>query len=769
MSRFLVALLTFLCSAPAWALTEVSLPFAGGTRSYFIHVPASYTGASPVPLVADLHGTGGRGDIVAADHGWLPLSDQHGFIAVFPNGGEPVSATGFGWNNYWQEAAPNDAEYLAAVLAHVAATHNIDRTRIYMAGHSDGAAMCNTFAAFYSDLLAAAAPVNGNWLTTFGLPETLLVPNAPLPIWTWRGERETQLTGLETRSVQDAKQKAYWLRTLRAGPEQPPVSSSDGTFSYLDEIYLGGTAEYRFTVEVGQHHPFRPQYAARIWNEFFSRHARPAWAHPAAPPAPTVHSRALARSGIGQSQPWFFYGWAGAPDGSGVTLESSPDLATWTPFATATVLASHRAHFMRDHGTGAAPARHFYRARVSPAPVVAPAEGDVAAGGTLAFAIANGVGATWSVVEPGGGSITGAGLYSAPAAAGTYHVRATSPADPARFAEARVRVVAVSPAELARFAAAADYSDSVQGDGLLVLKEGAVVFERYAGATTATTAHLLASGTKSFSAALFALGLADGLWTLDENVSQTITEWQGDARKSLITIRHLLTLTSGLRDSDAYSAPNAPNLDTYDLAINHSTTPQPPGAACIYAPSNFQVFAALFERKTDGRDPLEYLHARLFAPLGMSAASLALWTRDVRGKPQMAGGAFYTAREWAAYGKLWLRGGQWSTQTLLDPPAMRLATSIESPAFLGYGLTWWLNRDNEGTYTPGLDNVPIDGRGDGTQIATNAPADMFMAAGSGKQRLYVIPSQGLVIVRFGKLANSAFTDHALFAHLLGVP
>lgn len=749
---------------------EQTITVAGQTRSYHIHVPASYAASAPVPLVLDLHGGGGRGDFIAEDHGWLPLSDQHGFIVVFPNGGELFGPYGgYDWNNYWQQPTPDDSAYLAALISHLRASYNIDDTRVYMTGHSDGAAMCNTFATFYGDQLAAAAPVNGNWLTTFGLPETLLAPLAPIPVWTWRGETEYQLTGIETRDVQDAKQKAWWMSALGAGPVQPPVGSTDGTYSYLDEIYANGAAEYRFTVELGQNHAYRPEYAARIWNEFFSRKTRNPASRVSAPTQPRTSPLGLARVTYppAADKPWHFYGWTAAGDGSLITMESSPDLVAWTPFAIAGIEGSHRAMFMRDHGA-AAPGRFFYRAQVSPAPAIEPLDVGIVAGATQVFTVANGVPVDWSVAEPGGGGITAEGIYTAPADAGTFHVRAAAQSNPGLVAEARVNIVTVGAEELARFAAAADYSDAVDGDALLIMKGGAIVFERYTGTTTATSQHQLASGTKSFGAALFALGEADGIWTLDENVSQTITEWQGVTNKSLITIRQLISLTSGLVDSPEYSATNAQNLDTYDLAINDSTTPYAPGEACIYAPGNFQVLAAMFERKT-GMDPAQYLYDRLLARLGFSAAHLALWTRDLMGKPQMAGGARFTARAWANYGKLWLQNGQWEGQTILDPQTMSLAVTYENPAFLGYGLTWWLNRPNQGTYTPGVDNLPADGTGDGTQIATNAPADMFMAAGTGKQRLYVIPSLDLVIVRFGHGTGGSFTDHALLGEILGVP
>lgn len=746
---------------------ERTIPVGGQARSYHIHLPPTYSGDFPVPLVLDLHGSGGRGDFIAEEHGWLPLSDLHGFIVVFPNGGERFGPNGgYSWNTYWQRPQPDDVGYLAALIRHLRATYNIDSSRIYMTGHSAGAAMCNTFATFHADLLAGVAPVNGNWITTFGLPETLLAPLVPVPVWTWRGEEENQLTGLETRSVQDARQKAWWMEILEAGPAIPPVSTTDGTYNYLDEIYPSGSAEYRFTVEVGQNHPYRPQYATRIWNEFFSRLVR----HPAdrlpSPGLPETFALGPGQA-IGNNSPLYFYGWNSAPDGSLVTTEGSPDLVSWTPFATSKVEGSHRSMFMFDHGA-AVPERFFYRAQVSAAPALTPTEISVLAGSTHTFSVANGIPVNWSVIEPDGGTISPGGVFTAQGTTGTFHIRATAQSNSNLWTEATVRVVAVSPEELARYTAAADYSDSLLGDGLLVMKNGVVVFERYTGVTSSTSAHPLASGTKSFGAALFALGAADGIWTLDENVSQTITEWQGLTGKSQITIRHLITLTSGLLDSPAYNAGNVANLDTYDLAINQSSTPRMPGEACIYAPSNFQVLAAMFERKT-GLDPVQYIYDRLLARLGFDPEHLALWTRDLRGKPQMAGGASFGARAWANYGRLWLQNGQWEGETVLDPQFLKLAVTYPNDAFKGYGFTWWLNVPTGDSYNPGVDDIPVDGRGDGTQIARNAPTDLFMAAGTGKQRLYVIPSEKLVVVRFGRGFGSGFSDHTLLGHILGVP
>jgi len=328
----------------------------------------------------------------------------------------------------------------------------------------------------------------------------------------------------------------------------------------------------------------------------------------------------------------------------------------------------------------------------------------------------------------------------------------------------------VTPEELARYRAAAEYSASAQGDALVIAKGGRLVFEDYVGNVTADTPHMLASGTKSFGVALFALAAADGLWTLDERVADTIVEWRDDPRKARITLRHLLALSSGLEDAPEYTAGNTAGQDTYDLAINGSVARAEPGEACIYTAANFQALAALFERKTGGTDPARFLYDRLLGELGFRAAHMALWARDNQGHPQMAGGARFTAREWLNYGLLWRNGGAWNGRQLLDPELVRLAVTYDNPAFRGYGLTWWLNLDTTGTYDPAADQIPADARGDGSRLAANAPGDMYVAAGLAKQRLYVIPSADLVAVRFGHtLQDDAWSDHTLLGKMLGVP
>ncbi|MEY3253399.1 MAG: hypothetical protein RL227_2372, partial [Pseudomonadota bacterium] len=92
---------------------------------------------------------------------------------------------------------------------------------------------------------------------------------------------------------------------------------------------------------------------------------------------------------------------------------------------------------------------------------------------------------------------------------------------------------------------ACEYSARLQGVSCVVMVDGQVVHEQYRRPGDAAERWRLASGTKSFSGVAAAAAVQDGLLTLDEPVSDTLTEWRGDGRRD-VTIRQLLSLTSGI-------------------------------------------------------------------------------------------------------------------------------------------------------------------------------------------------------------------------------
>lgn len=318
-------------------------------------------------------------------------------------------------------------------------------------------------------------------------------------------------------------------------------------------------------------------------------------------------------------------------------------------------------------------------------------------------------------------------------------------------------------------AAAAAYAFDNGTRAMVVIENGAVTFERYAGAGSASRGEFLASGTKSFACALAAAGEEDGFFSLDDFASTGIAPWRSGgsapdiASKQKIRAANLLSLSGGLANS-GQSGLGLNSVDSYAQAINARSSFDP-DVAMIYGPNSFQAFLAFFELRTGGtlgangeisggRDPLTYLQAGVFDRIGIAPTA---WLRDARGKPNFGGGASFRAVDWARYGQFILQNGQWNGQQIISAARIRRCATYESPAFRGYGLGFFLNRPVGATYQPGQDSIPFpqevrDSWAAGGKIAPDAPDSMMMAYGAGNMKMFILPSHNAVIV---KLAGNA--------------
>ncbi len=351
---------------------------------------------------------------------------------------------------------------------------------------------------------------------------------------------------------------------------------------------------------------------------------------------------------------------------------------------------------------------------------------------------------------------------------------------------------------------AVEYSAAHGGRAFLVQVGGRVIYERYDGGWSADRPHPLASGTKSFAGVLAMLAVQDGLLKLDEPAANVLTEWRDDPRKSKITVRHLLQLNSGLPGGDReLSGPrtgsrllgwaasnraarlglttNAVEPPNKGLAALSLPLAHEPGTTFEYGPSHFHVFVLLLQRRLEAsdrpeRNVLQYLHRRLLEPIGIPNARIA---RDRAGNPDFAGGMMLTAREWARFGQFVadrgaIRREDGSLQPWLKPELLEECFKPSAPNPL-YGLTWWLPSAGE------PDAVVDTGAGRVRQRlletvaarltdAAGRPVTVWMAAGLGKQRLYVLPDRGWVIVRFGDGSREsvAYSDAEMLRMLLDV-
>ncbi len=300
---------------------------------------------------------------------------------------------------------------------------------------------------------------------------------------------------------------------------------------------------------------------------------------------------------------------------------------------------------------------------------------------------------------------------------------------------------------------AAAYSEERAGDALLVWRDGAVVLEDDPNGYAANRPHMLASGTKTFTGAMALAAAEDGLLTLDERVAETLPEWQADAQKSTVTIRQLLQLTSGL-ETRIGRAP------TYQAAVETPLV-HAPGESFRYGPVAFQVFGAVLERKLDGEAPDAYLARRILEPIGAEVASWA----GPGGDANLGAGARMTARNWLRFGRLLLQDGRWEGEPVI---ASGVLAPLSRPTAVGpgYGLSVWLNApvDPDAAF---FDHTPPDVAANSPDgmIYADGPEDLFMAAGLHNQRLYVIPSREMVVVRFGR-RDRDWDDAEFLARLL---
>lgn len=313
----------FLAPTPARASEGCALPGSGWQtvtvrsgnldRRMRVYVPASGVGRSGLPLVFDLHGSGGNGERQALHSGLTAQADRHGFLVANPDGGiaDPASpADRFYWNIpgvpligtlQIPANAPDDGQFFRAAIQQMEQSGCADPHRIYVTGFSGGARMASWLACELADRIAAVAPVAG---LRAGVPQageprkpdpSTCMPTRAVPIITFHGVHDPTNPYAGDGgprwgySVPAALERWASLDGCRKTPTEQKFSTHVTKVSYAG---CGGSAElilYRTDAPLehgGGHvwpHPTDPKSqnlveevdqldaSALIW-EFFARH-----------------------------------------------------------------------------------------------------------------------------------------------------------------------------------------------------------------------------------------------------------------------------------------------------------------------------------------------------------------------------------------------------------------------------------------------------------------------------------------------------------------
>jgi CubicO group peptidase (beta-lactamase class C family) len=262
----------------------------------------------------------------------------------------------------------------------------------------------------------------------------------------------------------------------------------------------------------------------------------------------------------------------------------------------------------------------------------------------------------------------------------------------------------------------------------LVIKHDRLLLERYYNGYGHASICTSFSTVKSFVSALIGIAVHEGLiHQLDDPLTKYLPELSAP-HWAAITIRHLVSMSSGLRYNEQGFFPwdDQPltyySLDLRQLA-RHARRAEPPGLRFHYNNYNLILLGMLLERVTGGTVSA-YLQEKIWKPLGMEFP--ASWSLDSQrsGMEKMESGLNARAVDFAKFGRLYLRGGDWDGRQLVPESWVRESTTVEPGAkWTNYKYLWWIPRSGQGR---------------------------FMAVGNLGQIIYIAPDKDCLILRFGR-------------------
>jgi CubicO group peptidase (beta-lactamase class C family) len=274
---------------------------------------------------------------------------------------------------------------------------------------------------------------------------------------------------------------------------------------------------------------------------------------------------------------------------------------------------------------------------------------------------------------------------------------------------------------------------NLQGPGLraiVVVHDGRIVAETYGQGFTAATPLLGWSMTKTVTAALVGLAIADGKLALDR--THLFPQWEQDGR-ARISVANLLAMSSGLEwsedEGDVTQPGRMENLVSDAAAFARDRTlVAEPGAKFNYDGGDVVLLTRLWQDAVGGAS-WTYPRERLFAPLGMTSAVLQA---DLAGTFFGEGFLYANAHDWARYGEFLRLGGKWNGKQILPDDFVAYMRSPSPNSDEGHGPV----------YSRGLIWL---GQGQGYGL----PPDTFMMEGHNRQVIAIIPSRKMVILRMG--------------------
>ena len=282
-------------------------------------------------------------------------------------------------------------------------------------------------------------------------------------------------------------------------------------------------------------------------------------------------------------------------------------------------------------------------------------------------------------------------------------------------------------------------------EGLMIIKKGHIVGEAYFGEFERHSTHVSHSMAKSFTSTLVGIAIDKELIKdVDEKICRYYEEWDcSDPTdfRSRITLRHAMTLTTGLKWHEDWSKWDPATNDALKMGgsgyfikyMSKRKGLHEPGQRFYYSTGDPMLLSRVIQKST-GMTAFEFARKNLFDPLNIHNIS---WDKDREGYTSTAWGLHTTVRDYAKFGYLFLNKGRWADRQIVSEQWVERSTTTDDSVSMwgAYGYLWHVN-------------LPYRLKWSKSSISTDTiPRDGYMAEGVLGQNIFIIPSRDLVIVR----------------------
>ncbi|WP_348824560.1 serine hydrolase domain-containing protein [Flavobacterium aestuarii] len=274
-----------------------------------------------------------------------------------------------------------------------------------------------------------------------------------------------------------------------------------------------------------------------------------------------------------------------------------------------------------------------------------------------------------------------------------------------------------------------DYLELKHTKGFIILVNGRIVMENYFNGHDANATWYWASAGKTLTSAMTGIAQQEGILNINSKVSDYIgTGWTSMplAKENLITSRHLLTMTSGIED-----IANGDGVDPASLTYKAD-------AGTRWAYHNVYIKLQDIIAAVSKQSWSSYFNSKLRDKIGMNGTWFTSGNNIVYSS---------TTRSMARFGLLMYNKGKWDNNEILNENYFSEAVNTSQNINLGYGYLWWLN--GKANYHLPQSQAVFQG-----SIIPTAPNDMFMALGKNDQKIYIVPSKKMVVIRMGDAADN---------------